>query len=77
MADTTKAKLKDVGIICGGGVYEVPCHKQPVFSEIYFDPKELSETEALCPQQICPPITSGTTLEDARYIADQIVKIVG
>ena len=44
MADTTKG-TKDVGIICGGGVMRFHV-KQPVFSEIYFDPKELSETEA-------------------------------
>jgi perosamine synthetase len=69
-----KKSLSDQGIFCGGGVYEVPCHAQPVFSDVAFDPKTLEVTTALCPRQLCPPINSGTTMEDARRIADALVK---
>lgn len=63
-----KARLREHGVACGGGVYEVPCHLHPVFKDIPFEKSELMVTEALCPRHICPPITSGTTTEDIAVI---------
>jgi dTDP-4-amino-4,6-dideoxygalactose transaminase len=67
-----KKFLLDKGIICGGGVYEVPCHLQPVFAHVPFDKSELSATEKWCPRHFCPPITSGTTEEEAYRIASAL-----
>lgn len=75
--EETKKALAAFGVFCGGGVYEVPCHLQPVFSEIPTDKGELTATEEWCPRHICPPITSGTTTEDAMQIADAIEKVLG
>jgi len=72
-ADRVKAALAERGVICGGGVYEVPCHRQPVFTDLPHDPRELENTERWCPRHICPPITSGTSEEDAHRIADGLV----
>jgi dTDP-4-amino-4,6-dideoxygalactose transaminase len=75
-ADAAKQALAAEGVICGGGVYEVPCHRQPVFADISFDPAELAVTDEWCPRQICPPITSGTTAADANRIADALAKVL-
>lgn len=72
-----KKALHDRGVICGGGVYEVPCHRQPVFANVPYDASELETTEVWCPRHICPPITSGTTAADARRIADALAEVLG
>lgn len=74
--DDTKKQLAEYGVICGGGVYEVPCHLQPVFANIKTSRNELLTTEEWCPRHICPPITSNTTVEDALQIADAIEKVI-
>jgi perosamine synthetase len=72
----TKAALAKDGVILGGGVYEMPCHVQPVF-------KGLAEVESYpgadqwCPRHICPPVTSATTPELAQYIGETLVKHLG
>jgi perosamine synthetase len=75
-AEDVKKALAERGIICGGGVYEVPCHLQPVFADVAFDRSELAETEKWCPRQICPPITSGTTEADAHRIASAMAEVL-
>ena len=74
-ADQAKKDLEARGIICGGGVYEIPCHLQPVFADMRNQRDELSITEKWCPRHICPPITSGTTIEDAERIATALVEV--
>lgn len=75
--EAVKRELGARGIVCGGGVYEVPCHLQPVFADIPFEKAGLQTTEEWCPRHICPPITSGTTVEDARRIADALADVLG
>jgi dTDP-4-amino-4,6-dideoxygalactose transaminase len=74
--DDVKKASQDQGVICGGGVYEVPCHQQPVFADIRFDAAELKNTDEWCPRHVCPPITSGTTVEDAHRIADVLAGLL-
>jgi dTDP-4-amino-4,6-dideoxygalactose transaminase len=75
-AEAAKAALAERGVICGGGVYEVPCHRQPVFADLAHDARELANTERWCPRHICPPITSGTSEEDAHRIAEGLVAVL-
>lgn len=75
--EMVKEKLKSLGVICGGGVYEVPCHRQPVFQNIPYELEELDVTEKWCPRHICPPITSGTSASDAGQIAAAVAEVVG
>jgi dTDP-4-amino-4,6-dideoxygalactose transaminase len=75
-ADQVKKDLAALGIICGGGVYEIPCHLQPVFSDFPAAKDELRVTEAWCPRHICPPITSGTTTEDAERVGAALADVV-
>ena len=67
-----KKKLSLYGVICGGEVYETPCHKQPVFKRLNKKKLSLPATEKFCPSHFCPPLTSGMSKEDAIYCAEKI-----
>ena len=74
--EEVKKSLANKGIFCGGGVYEVPCHSQPVFSNLPTNQDELKVTTKNCPMHICPPITSGTSNEESIYMAEQLKLIL-
>lgn len=68
-----KEKFQEDGIVLGGGVYETPCHLQPVFSYLAGgENNSLQVAEKFCPNQICPPITSGTKTQDIDRIIESI-----
>jgi dTDP-4-amino-4,6-dideoxygalactose transaminase len=71
-----KKVLGDQGIMCGGGVYEQACHQQPVFADVTAGRDALTVTETWCPRHICPPITSGTTSQDAERIAAAVLELL-
>lgn len=75
-ADDVKKALAEKGVICGGGVYETPCHVQPVFADVPFVKEELAVTEKWCPRHICPPITSGASADDAKRMADALAEVL-
>lgn len=75
-ADAAKQALSAEGVICGAGVYETPCHRQPVFAGIPFRDEDLAVTDARCPRHVCPPITSGTSIAHANRIAEALVKVL-
>lgn len=66
-----KAAMAAEGVLPGGGVYEIPCHLQPVFAAIG-QPAKLPVAEHWCPRHICPPLTSG--MDDAA--ADRVGAVV-
>jgi len=74
--DDLKKKFADLEVILGGGVYEIPCHLQPVFSGIPYKAVDLKFTEKYCPAHICPPVTSGNTPEDIELMKTAIDKIL-
>lgn len=61
-----KKKLAAEGVILGGGVYELPCHQQPVFQQISAPP--LPGADQWCPRHICPPLTSAMTDADSDRV---------
>ncbi len=71
--DDLKKRLNDDGVICGGGVYDLPCHRQPVFEGICAG-QHYPGAERWCPNHLCPPLTSGMTDDDAAYVAEKLVK---
>jgi len=71
-----KDKFKNDGVILGGGVYEIPCHRQPVFESVEFAMADVKEADEFCPKHICLPITSGTTETDVATIIAAIEKNV-
>ncbi len=71
-----KSGLHAEGVIPGGGVYDIPCHRQPVFETV--DPGgSFPGADRWCPNHVCPPITSGMTDEDAGRVADALVRLLG
>jgi dTDP-4-amino-4,6-dideoxygalactose transaminase len=74
---TVKDRLKQEGVVCGGGVYEIPCHLHPVFKDVPYVQSELRVTEAFCPRHVCPPITSGTSTEDTEAINRAFERVFG
>jgi perosamine synthetase len=70
--EVQKALAAD-GVILGGAVYEIPCHRQPVFAGIDVE-AELPNADLWCPRHICPPLTSGMTDEQAERVGAALVK---
>ena len=70
-----KKKLFKEGVVCGGEVYEIPCHKQPVFKKLVKSKISLKRSEYFCSIHFCPPLTSGMSEKDAKYCAEMIAKI--
>ena len=71
--DKVKQELGDDGIVVGGGVYELPCHRQPVFSGICSN-ELYPGADRWCPNHICPPLTSGMTEEEGRFVGEMLAK---
>ena len=71
--DSVKKALAEEGVLLGGGVYEIPCHRQPVFEGICAG-ESYPGAERWCPNHICPPLTSGMTEDEARFVGDMLVK---
>jgi len=70
-----KAAFKELGVIIGGGVYDKPCHLQPVFASLGKGSGSFPMAEAWCPRHLCPPITSGTTGDDIDQVADAFAQV--
>ena len=70
--DGVKKSLAAQNVFLGGGVYEIPCHQQPVFEGICAE-VSYPGAERWCPNHICPPLTSGTTEEQAVHVGKALV----
>ncbi|NEP75941.1 MAG: DegT/DnrJ/EryC1/StrS aminotransferase family protein [Okeania sp. SIO2G4] len=72
-AKEIKTALAEEEIFLGGTVYEIPCHKQPVFAGIC-EGESFPGAERWCPNHICPPLTSGMTEADAQRVGEALVR---
>ena len=70
-----KQALATEQIVVGGSVYEIPCHRQPVFEGICAEGVYPS-ADRWCPNHVCPPLTSGMTEEDGRFIGEMLAKLL-
>jgi dTDP-4-amino-4,6-dideoxygalactose transaminase len=64
-------------VFFGGEVYELPCHLQPVFKELY----GLSEgmfpvAEDLCARHVCLPMFATMTEEEANHVVESIKEVL-
>lgn len=66
--------LEKYGVHPSGYVYELPLHKQPVFS--WANNLSLPNTEFLCSHHICLPIFYGMTDDQVYYVAETFKKIL-
>ena len=67
-----KRALRRRGVLVGGGVYDVPCHRQPVFNSLAKG--TFPGAEHWCPNHICPPLTSTMSDRDAARVAESLMK---
>jgi dTDP-4-amino-4,6-dideoxygalactose transaminase len=70
--DDVKKRLAEDGVILGGGVYEIPCHRQPVFEGVCGG--SYPGADRWCPNHICPPLTSGISDDQAQSIGESLIK---
>ena len=68
-----KKALADEGVHVGGGVYEIPSHRQPVFAGICAD-ESYPVADRWCSNHLCPPLTSGMSEEEADFVGEILVK---
>ena len=74
--EQVKKGLASEGVHVGGGVYEIPCHRQPVFEELSRG-VSLPNAEQWCARHLCPPVTSGMTEEEGRFVGEMLAKYLG
>ena len=68
-----KEALSKVGIFSGGGVYDLPCHRQPVFEHLVMG-KTYPGADQWCPNHLCPPLTTGMTEAQAEFVGENLAK---
>lgn len=73
-----KKELRErYSVSLSGEVYELPCHLQPIFRELYgFKGGEFPMAEDLCQRQICLPVFATMTEEQAKYVVDSLREVV-
>jgi len=74
--EAVKKALAGEGINVGGGVYEIPCHRQPVFEDLSCN-VSLPNAEHWCPRHLCPPVTSGMSEDEGRFVGEMLAKYLG
>ena len=75
---TIKKELKEKhGVSLSGEVYELPCHLQPVFKDLYgFKEADFLVAEDVCKRQICLPVFATMTEEQAKYVIDSLKEVL-
>jgi perosamine synthetase len=71
--DHVKATLANDGVLLGGAVYDLPCHRQPVFEGIGVG-ESFPGAERWCPNHICPPLTTTMTEQEAEWVGTALVQ---
>lgn len=74
-APIDRAALKRVlreryGVPLTGEVYELPCHKQPVFEALAT--ASFPDAEVACASHVCLPISPRMTTEEAEYVVTSV-----
>ena len=73
-----KKELKEKhGVSLSGEVYELPCHLQPIFKDLYgFKEGAFPVAEDVCKRQICLPVFATMTEEQAKYVIDSLKEVI-
>jgi dTDP-4-amino-4,6-dideoxygalactose transaminase len=74
-----KKEMKEkYGVGLSGEVYELPCHLQPIFKDLYgFKEGDFPVAEDACKRQICLPVFATMTEAQARYVVDSLGGLTG
>jgi dTDP-4-amino-4,6-dideoxygalactose transaminase len=74
--DAVREKLAERGIDTAL-YYPEPLHFQKACADLGYGPGSLPATERACERALCLPISPELTIEQAEYVADSLLKIVG
>jgi len=70
-----KRRLKqEWGVSLSGEVYEIPCHRQPVFRR-YAD-GEFPGADEACRRHVCLPLYPGLAQDEVNYVAEALHVVV-
>ena len=76
-ADIKKELKEKYSVNLSGEVYELPCHLQPIFKDLYgFKGGEFPVAEDICKRQICLPVFATMTEEQAKYVIDSLREVI-
>jgi dTDP-4-amino-4,6-dideoxygalactose transaminase len=76
-ADLKKELKEKYKVGLSGEVYELPCHLQPIFKDLYgFKEGDFPVAEDLCKRQICLPVFATMTEEQAKYVVDSLKEVL-
>ena len=75
---TIKKELKEkYDVNLSGEVYELPCHLQPIFKDLYgFKEGDFPIAEDVCRRQICLPVFATMTEEQAKYVIASLKEVL-
>jgi perosamine synthetase len=73
-----KKELKEKhGVSLSGEVYELPCHLQPIFKDLYgFKEGDFTLAEDICKRQICLPIFATMMEAQAKYVIESLEEVL-
>ena len=75
--DIKKELREKYGVSLSGEVYELPCHLQPIFKDLYdFKEGEFPVAEDVCKRQICLPAFAMMTEEQAKYVVNSLKEVL-
>ncbi|MDQ1466537.1 MAG: perosamine synthetase [Actinomycetota bacterium] len=73
--DALKRTLREEhGVSLSGEVYAAPLHHHPVFAHLEHDPLPVSE--AVCAEQVCLPVHSDMTADEAGRVVDAVRSVL-
>ena len=76
-ADIKKELREKYGVSLSGEVYELPCHLQPIFKDLYGSKEgDFPVAEDICKRQICLPVFATMTEEQAKYVVDSLKEVL-
>ena len=73
-----KSRLRaEHDLVCSGEVYARPLHHEPIFSQIDTAPGAgaLRVAEDVCARQVCLPVHSDMTDEEADHVAGSVLEV--
>ncbi len=73
--DSIKQCLRDRGVICGGEVYPIPIHKQPVYGAMFTNGDFLN-ADYICDRMICLPTNAWMGDEEREFVMMNLKEVM-
>ncbi len=74
---TVKSKLRERGVYCGGEVYAIPIHLQPVYKTLLGTARgDFPNAEYVCDRMLCLPINAWMGREEREYVIMSVREVM-